>query len=156
MLRNPKPNCSVQHENQTDSEQPQISVSSSQVTQLTTSRRSQISHDCQGCYTYVVDVLRWDASTDGPLTAAALVRKLENLGYAVNHYVYPPGTYFPSHTHAVDKMDAVVSGRFRITLGADSVILGRGDAVAVPAGAAHSAEVVGNEPVVSLDGIRRT
>jgi len=102
-----------------------------------------------------MDVLRWVASTDGPLSEAALARKLEKLGYAVNSYVYSPGTYFAPHTHGVDKMDAVVSGRFRITMGADSVVLGPGEAIAVPAGTEHSAEVVVAEPVVSLDGIRR-
>ena len=102
-----------------------------------------------------MDVLRWDMSTDGTLSEAALARKLERLGYRVNSYVYPPGTYFPSHTHNVDKMDAVVSGRFRISMGKDSVILEAGDAVAVPAGVEHSAEVMGTEAVLSLDGIRQ-
>lgn len=102
-----------------------------------------------------MQVLRWDPERDGPLNEAALRHKLEMLGYAVAGYVYPPGTRFPSHTHAVDKMDAVVSGRFRITMGNESVVLEAGDALAVPRGTAHSAEVVGDEPVVSLDGIRR-
>jgi quercetin dioxygenase-like cupin family protein len=100
-----------------------------------------------------MDVVRWDASNDGPLSEAALARKLEKLGYGVNCYVYPPGTHFPAHSHSVDKMDAVVSGRFRIQMGKDSVILEAGDAMAVPAGAEHSAEVVGGEAVISLDGI---
>jgi mannose-6-phosphate isomerase-like protein (cupin superfamily) len=102
-----------------------------------------------------MDVLRWNTPTDGTLTEAALAGKLERLGYRVNRYVYAPGTHFPSHLHHVDKMDAVVSGRFRITMGKHSVILEAGDALAVPAGVEHSAEVMGNEGVVSLDGVRQ-
>jgi mannose-6-phosphate isomerase-like protein (cupin superfamily) len=51
-------------------------------------------------------------------------------------------------------MDAVVSGRFRIRMGAEEIILEAGDAVHVPRGAEHSAEVVGMQPVVSLDAVK--
>ena len=96
----------------------------------------------------------WDAERDGPLTERALREKLERKDYRVSRYVYPPGTYFPEHTHDVDKIDAVVSGRFRLTLEDESVVLEAGDAIEVPRGAVHSAEVVGDEPVVSLDAVR--
>ena len=96
----------------------------------------------------------WDAERDGALTEGALREKLERRGYRVSRYVYPPGTYFPDHTHGVDKIDAVVSGRFRVTLEGESVVLEAGDAIEVPRGAGHSAEVVGDEPVVSLDAVR--
>ncbi len=100
-------------------------------------------------------VLKWDPAADGPLTEQALRHKLEAMGYSVSAYRYPPGTRFGTHTHAVDKIDAVVSGRFRITMGKDSVVLGPGDAVRVPRGVEHSAEVVGKEEVLSLDAIRK-
>ena len=96
----------------------------------------------------------WDEPVDGPLTEAALGRRLVAMGYRVAVYVYPPGTRFPPHTHAVDKVDAVLSGRFRITLGEGAVELQAGDWVEVHAGAVHSAEVLGEEPVVSLDAVR--
>jgi quercetin dioxygenase-like cupin family protein len=98
---------------------------------------------------------RWDDARDGPFSEAALAAKLESRGYRVSRYVYPPGTYFPDHTHGIDKIDAVVSGRFRMTLEGRAVVLERGDCLAVPRGAVHSAEVVGSEPVVSLDATRR-
>ena len=88
------------------------------------------------------------------MSEPALRRKLEQLGYAVCRYAYPPGTYFPPHTHAQDKMDAVVSGRFRIRMGDNEVVLEPGDAVMVPRGVEHSAEVVGEETVVSLDAVK--
>ena len=99
-------------------------------------------------------VERWDAQRDGTLSERALRRKLEKLGYTVSCYTYPPGTYFPPHTHAEDKMDAVISGRFRIRMGGDEVVLEAGDVVLVPRGAEHSAEVVGPAPVVSLDAVK--
>ncbi len=73
----------------------------------------------------------------------------------MSRYVYQPGTFFPEHTHAVDKIDAVVSGRYPKTVKGDEVILESGDCLEVPSGTVHSADVVGDEPVVSLDAIRR-
>ena len=96
----------------------------------------------------------WDTERDGALTERALREKLERKGYSVSLYTYPPGTFFPDHTHDVDKIDAVVSGRFRVTLEGEPVVLQAGDAIEVPHGAVHSAEVIGNEPVVSLDAVR--
>ncbi|HHQ42627.1 MAG TPA: cupin domain-containing protein [Chromatiales bacterium] len=101
-----------------------------------------------------VEVERWDETRDGPLTEEAMRRKLEARGYRVSRYVYPPGTYFPPHTHEVDKIDGVLSGRFRLEMLGESVILEAGDMLAVPRGVVHAAEVVGDEPVVSLDAVR--
>jgi quercetin dioxygenase-like cupin family protein len=101
-----------------------------------------------------VSLLHWSPSLDGRLTEAALRGKLERLGYSVTRYVYPPETFFPDHSHGVDKMDAVVSGRFRLIMEGLDVILEAGDMLTVPAGVIHSAEVIGDEPVVSLDGVR--
>ena len=99
-------------------------------------------------------VEHWDSETDGALSEAALRSKLEGRGYVVTRYVYPPGTRFPEHVHDVEKTDAVVSGRFMMSMDGDHVILEAGDALLVPRGAVHSAEVVGLEPVVSLDAVR--
>ena len=96
----------------------------------------------------------WDAERDGPLSESALRRKLERRGYRVSRYVFPPGTYFPDHSHDVDKIDAVLSGRFRMRIGSDEVILEAGDCLTVPCGVVHSAEVVGDKPVTSLDAIK--
>lgn len=96
----------------------------------------------------------WDEERDGPLSEAALRAKLEARGYRVARYVYPPGTVFPEHTHGIDKIDAVLSGRFRMTTPEGGVVLGAGDLLAVPRGTVHRAEVVGAEAVVSLDATR--
>jgi quercetin dioxygenase-like cupin family protein len=99
-------------------------------------------------------VERWDEQRDGPLSEQAMRQKIEQRGYRVSRIVYPPGTFFDTHTHPVDKIDAVLSGRFRIVLEGEEVVLEAGDAVQVPQGARHSAEVVGSEPVVSLDATK--
>ena len=103
----------------------------------------------------MVEVRQWDEVRDGPLTEAAMRARLEGMGYRVSRYVYPPGTHFPPHTHGVDKVDAVLSGRFRMSMHGRSVVLEAGDMLAAPAGVVHEAEVVGDEPVVSLDAVRR-
>lgn len=99
--------------------------------------------------------MHWDASKDGPLTEAGMRDKLEAMGYSVSRYVYPPGTYFPPHTHGVDKIDGVLAGRFRMGMAGATVVLEAGDLLEVPRGVVHSAEVVGNEAVISLDAVRR-
>jgi mannose-6-phosphate isomerase-like protein (cupin superfamily) len=102
-----------------------------------------------------MNVIRWDPDRDGPLSEASMRRKLTAMGYGVSRYDYPAGTVFDTHTHSVEKIDAVLEGRFRITMGDDSVVLEPGEAVLVPRGATHSAEVVGQETVVSLDAVRQ-
>jgi quercetin dioxygenase-like cupin family protein len=102
-----------------------------------------------------VAVKHWNETVDGPFSEASLRRKLEDLGYFVARYTYPPGTTFPDHVHGVDKIDAVVSGSFRIVIAGHLATLGPGDWVEVARGVRHSATVVGEEPVVSLDAIRR-
>ena len=98
---------------------------------------------------------QWKPEVEGQLTEKMLRRKLEAKGYSVTRYVYSPGTYFSDHTHGVDKIDAVVAGRFRMTLEKQTVVLEAGDCLLVPKGAIHSAEVVGNDSVINLDAIRR-
>lgn len=96
---------------------------------------------------------RWNPS-DGPVSEAALRTRIEALGYRIARHVYEPGTVFPDHTHGVDKIDAVVSGRFRIIVGGHLIVLGPGDWVTIPRGSVHSATVLGDTPVVSLDALK--
>ena len=101
-----------------------------------------------------IQIYHWDASRDGDLNETAMREKLIAMGYEVYSYVYPPGTCFPDHTHRVDKIDAVLSGQFRMSMLGQSVILKAGDYMEVPSGVVHSAEVVGDEPVLSLDAVK--
>jgi len=99
-------------------------------------------------------VEKWDPARDGPLSERAMREKLQKCGYHVTRYEYPPGTVFPDHRHDIDKIDGVLSGRFRMTMRGRDVILEAGDCLAVPKGTVHSAEVMGDEPVVSLDATK--
>jgi mannose-6-phosphate isomerase-like protein (cupin superfamily) len=101
-----------------------------------------------------VTVHRWNDALDGAFSESALRRKLEAQGYSVARYVYPPGTVFPDHKHGVDKVDAVVSGRFRLVIGGHTAMLGPGQWVDVPRGVTHNASVIGEEPVISLDAVK--
>lgn len=101
-----------------------------------------------------INITHWNTQHDGLLSESAMKKILQDKGFQVTCYVYPPGTCFSEHSHAVDKIDGVLSGRFKMTMHGQSIILQAGDTLVVPKGVAHSAEVVGNEPVVSLDAIK--
>ncbi len=62
---------------------------------------------------------------------------------------------FDFHKHSVNKIDAVVSGSVRLSMDGQTIDLVAGDALWVPAGAIHRAEVIGDAPVVSLDAVER-
>jgi len=95
----------------------------------------------------------WDTA-NGEMTEANMRKWLRSQGYDVARYTYPPGTYFPDHTHSIDKKDSVLSGRFRLIVAGQEFILEAGDSLEIPVGTVHSAEVIGNESVVSLDATR--
>ncbi|MCI0506367.1 MAG: cupin domain-containing protein [Gammaproteobacteria bacterium] len=96
----------------------------------------------------------WNVENDGEISEMAMREKLERKGYSVTRYIYPPGTYFPDHAHEVDKIDGVLSGQFMLRVEGEAVILEAGDTLELPHGTLHSAEVVGHEPVISLDAVR--
>ena len=96
----------------------------------------------------------WNANL-GEITVRSMRAHLESQGYSVARYDYLPGTVFNDHTHHVDKKDAVVSGRFKIRIEGKDYILSRGDMIEIPADTVHSAKVIGDDTVVSLDATRR-
>lgn len=100
-----------------------------------------------------VRVEKWDKAW-GALNEANMGKRLENEGYAVGRYTYPPGTYFPDHTHEIDKKDGVLTGRLKIIALGKEFVLEPGDIIEIPTGTVHSAEVVGREAVLSLDATR--
>ncbi|MES9946212.1 MAG: cupin domain-containing protein [Candidatus Thiodiazotropha sp.] len=101
-----------------------------------------------------MQIEHWNEAIDGELSESAMRRKLEARGYDVSRYIYPPGTFFPPHEHAVDKIDGVLSGRFRMSMSGQSCILEAGDCLQVPKGVTHSAEVIGDQSVISLDAVK--
>ena len=102
-----------------------------------------------------MNIYHWNSKEDGELTELNFKKKLEKLGYDVYKYYYTPGTSFGIHDHDVDKIDAVLSGKFKISIHDEEVILTSGDMLYIPKNTAHSAEVVGDETVVSLDAVKK-
>lgn len=100
-----------------------------------------------------MDIESWSSSW-GELNESNMRKKLEQEGFSVITYTYSPGTYFPEHSHSVDKKDTVLSGKFRMTALGSEFVLGPGDMLLVPAGTIHTAEVIGQESVVSLDATK--
>ena len=96
---------------------------------------------------------RWDPS-DGPITEKRMMGLMESEGYEVASYAYRPSTAFSPHEHSQDKCDAVLQGILRVVVGDETFDLGPGDRLYLPAGTRHSAEVVGDATVLSLDGTR--
>lgn len=104
-------------------------------------------------------VIHWHPAW-GPLSETEMRQQLVAAGYNVSRYHYSPGTYFPDHSHGVHKRDTVLTGKLKIAWPASegspagSVVLEPGDMIEIPAGAVHSAEVVGPETVLSLDATK--
>jgi quercetin dioxygenase-like cupin family protein len=96
----------------------------------------------------------WDPSFDGPLSEDSLRRTLEAMGYVVSRAVYPPRHTVAEHRDPVDTIEAVVSGRLRVIVAGHFALLGPGDRVTIGRGTHHSAAVVGDEPVISLAGMK--
>ncbi|MDH7515280.1 MAG: cupin domain-containing protein [Bacteroidota bacterium] len=81
----------------------------------------------------------------------AIKRALKAEGYNIYVYSYPPGMCFPPHSHAYETIHVVLSGSLKITMNDTEHILGPGKRFVVPAHTPHSAEVLGNTPLVCLD-----
>lgn len=100
-----------------------------------------------------MEIEKWNNAW-GELTESKMREKLTKEGFIVLRYTYQPGTIFADHSHPVDKKDTVLKGTFRMRALGKEFILQTGDMLLVKAKTIHSAEVVGDEPVVSLDATR--
>ena len=96
----------------------------------------------------------WKPEADGSFSGESLISLLEGQGYSCSTYHYPPGTFFPAHEHAIDKIDGVISGEFQICMDGETVILHAGEYIHVPAGMKHTARVLGSVPVISVDAAK--
>ncbi|MBF0620351.1 MAG: cupin domain-containing protein [Magnetococcales bacterium] len=97
----------------------------------------------------IIEIIEWSSE-------AEMRADMQQRGHTPARYTYPPGLTFPPHTHDEDKIAAVVSGQFRISIYGQTVVLGELQGVFVPRHAVHSAEVVGQTPVVSVDAVKYT
>lgn len=82
---------------------------------------------------------------------AAIKQALRDEGYNIYVYSYPGGMCFPQHLHEHDVIHVVLSGSMVISMEETDFVLVPGERFVVPAFKAHSAEVLGESPVVILD-----
>ena len=97
---------------------------------------------------------RRPGSVPGALSLQGFRGVLEALGYRVEFQVYAPGTLFPAHAACADRVDGVLLGCLRLQVGGDTVDLGPGEWLETPGGCTLEVQVMGEVPVLALDGIR--
>lgn len=97
---------------------------------------------------------KWDQDAEGELTPDGLVRKLAILGYDAQPRTFRPGEYQADKRIQIDTIDAIVQGQLKISLEGESRTLYPGDCLFIPKGHVTSIEVVGEKPVICLEGTR--
>jgi mannose-6-phosphate isomerase-like protein (cupin superfamily) len=115
-------------------------------------RRATVQHRTG---TLLMQVNRWDPQSDGPLSEAALQRKLKTLGYDSFPRANPNGVIVSARVHHCERAEAVVTGLVRVTIDDETVILTDGDIAFIPRGAQSRIEPVGSAPVRCIEAIGR-
>lgn len=95
---------------------------------------------------------RWDASRDGVLTAHRLRQRLEAQGLWVTERRLAPGSSHKVPAVDYDVLHVVLTGLLKVSVGTDSVVLGSGDTLFVPAGTAGAFDILGSAPAVVYAG----
>ena len=85
---------------------------------------------------------------------AAIKQNLKDEGFNIYVYSYPGGMCFPQHLHEYDVIHVVLSGSMVINMDETDFVLVPGERFLVPANRTHSAEVLGESPVVILDATK--
>ena len=99
-------------------------------------------------------VERWN-EISLPLSAMLRLR-LTQENYEVFQWCDNPGMVYGNHMHAEDQSHWIISGTLEIAVEQVGTFeLNAGDRDFLPAGAYHSARVIGEEPVMYLIGIKR-
>jgi hypothetical protein len=106
--------------------------------------------------TLLMQVNHWDQQSDGPLSQAAVQRKLRTLGYDPFPQVSPTGVIVSARIHHCERAAAVVAGLLKVTIDAETVILTAGDIVSIPRGAQSRIEPIGNAPVLCIEAVSRS
>jgi len=79
---------------------------------------------------------------------------LKEEGYNIYVYSYPGGMCFPMHVHDHDTIHVVLSGSLKVSMDGEDHYLTPGERFIIPAGTMHSAEIIGETPVVCLDATK--
>jgi quercetin dioxygenase-like cupin family protein len=96
-----------------------------------------------------ITVTHWPADA-GQVTINKLRARLEQEGLHPSRFDMVPGDSYPDHSHQDAEVRWVVSGRMRVCIGKEELLLVPGDRLDLAPNVVHSAEVVGDEVVVTL------
>ena len=92
---------------------------------------------------------RWPADA-GQITINKIRARLEQEGLRPYRFEMVPGDVYGDHAHPEAEIRWVVSGRMRICVSGEEIIMEPGDRLDLPANVVHSADVFGEEVVVTL------
>lgn len=96
-----------------------------------------------------VTVTHWSANA-GQVTINKIRARLEQEGLRPYRFEMMPGDRYGDHAHQEAEIRWVVSGRMRISVQGEEIILEPGDRLDLAANVVHSADVFGEEVVVTL------
>ena len=98
-------------------------------------------------------VTRWPADA-GQVTINKIRARLEREGLSPSRFDMVPGDSYPDHSHSEAEIRWVVSGQMRVCIGSEEIVLGPGDRLDLAPKVAHSADVVGDDVVVTVAASR--
>ena len=96
-----------------------------------------------------ITLTRWPESA-GQITINKIRARLEQEGLRPTRFEMVPGDVYGDHAHPEAEIRWVVSGRMRILVNQEELILEPGDRLDLAANVVHSADVFGEEVVVTL------
>ena len=96
-----------------------------------------------------VTVTHWPANA-GQVTINKVRARLEQEGLTPSRFDMLPGDAYGDHAHPDAEIRCVVSGRMRVLVRDEEIILEPGDRLDLAANVVHSADVFGDEAVVTL------
>jgi len=91
----------------------------------------------------------WPADA-GQITINKVRARLEQEGLSPSRFEMMPGDEYGDHAHPNAEIRWVVSGRMRVFVDREELTLEPGDRLDLAANVLHSADVVGDEVVVTL------
>ncbi len=94
-------------------------------------------------------ITSWPADA-GQVTINKIRARLEQEGLRPSRFEMAPGDVYGDHSHPEAEIRWVVSGRMRVHVDREELILEPGDRLDLAANVVHCANVVGDEVVVAL------
>ena len=96
-----------------------------------------------------ITLTRWPADA-GQITINKIRARLEQEGLQPYRFDMIPGDRYSDHAHPEAEIRWVVSGRMQVRIDHEELILEPGDRLDLAANVVHSADVLGEEVVVTL------